>query len=200
MKFADVYKTIAGSSYQALFKEKGSKFFGYAYPVHTESEVNSILLKIKKLHPDARHWCYAWRLGVEKVQYRVNDDGEPNNAAGQPIYGQILSYGVTNVLIVVVRYFGGVKLGVGGLMKAYKTAAQQSLQNATIVEEYLEESIYLEFDYQNMSKVMRLVKQRKLGIVERDLRERCKFELRVKKSACHAMKNDLQKYAFLKVF
>lgn len=200
MKFTDVYKTIAESSDQALFKEKGSKFFGYAYPVQTESEANHFLLKIKKLHPAARHWCYAWRLGVEKVQYRVNDDGEPNNAAGQPIYGQILSYDVTNVLIIVVRYFGGVKLGVGGLIKAYKTAAQQSLQNATIVEKYLEESIYLEFDYQNMSKVMRLVKQKKIGIAERDLRERCKFELRVKKSACHAMKNELKKYAFLKVF
>ena len=118
MNIVDVYKTLDRPSDESLFKEKSSKFFGYAFPVTTEEEVKDIILGIKKNHHSARHWCYAWRLGVDPGRFRVNDDGEPANSAGQPIYGQILSADVTNVLIVVVRYFGGVKLGIGGLIRA----------------------------------------------------------------------------------
>lgn len=130
----DTYKTINLPSEEVLFKEKNSKFFGYAYPVTTEEEIKEIIEQLRKVHFSARHWCYAYQIGTEKIQYRANDDGEPNNSAGMPIYGQIQSFEVTNILIVVVRYFGGVKLGVGGLISAYKTAAQMALENAIIIE------------------------------------------------------------------
>ena len=120
----DEYKTLANPSAEVIFKDRGSKFLGYAYPISSEKEVAPIISKLKEKHHKARHWCYAWRLGVDVVSFRANDDGEPNNSAGQPIYGQILSNDVTNILLVVVRYFGGTKLGVGGLISAYKTAAQ----------------------------------------------------------------------------
>lgn len=112
----DTYKTITQASPETLFKEKNSKFFGYAFSVTNEEEVKEILTQLKKDHFSARHWCYAYQIGTENIQYRANDDGEPNNSAGMPIYGQIQSFDVTNVLVVVVRYFGGVKLGVGGLI------------------------------------------------------------------------------------
>jgi uncharacterized YigZ family protein len=195
----DAYKTIAEASNETLIKEKGSKFFGYVFPVCTEQEVKLFLSTVKKQHPAARHCCYAWRLGVEKVRYRVNDDGEPNNSAGQPIYGQILSCDLTNVLIVVVRYFGGVKLGVGGLVKAYKESAQLSLQNALIVQKYLEQTICLEFDYEYMSIVLRLLKQRKLAISEQILLEYCALKISVKNSEYNSVKKDLQTVPFLKV-
>ena len=120
-------KSIAAPSEEALYKEKNSKFFGYAFPVNDEEEVKAILEDTKKQHHSARHWCYAFQLGTDKIYYRANDDGEPNNTAGMPIYGQIQSFGVTNVLVVVVRYFGGIKLGVGGLISAYRAAAQMAL-------------------------------------------------------------------------
>ena len=130
----DTYKTIAVASEEVLFKEKNSKFFGYAFPVTSEEEVKKILEHLRKEHFSARHWCYAYQIGTEKIQYRANDDGEPNNSAGMPIYGQIQSFEVTNILVVVVRYFGGIKLGVGGLISAYKNTAQMALENSEIVE------------------------------------------------------------------
>jgi uncharacterized YigZ family protein len=134
----DTYRTLATPSEEVLFKEKNSKFFGLAFPVTNEEEVKNILTEIKKAHFSARHWCYAYQIGTEKIQYRANDDGEPNNSAGMPIYGQIQSFDVTNVLVIVVRYFGGVKLGVGGLISAYNTAAQMALENATIIEKTID--------------------------------------------------------------
>ena len=116
-----------------MFKDKNSKFYGFAFPVNNEDEVKNELEKVKKIHPNAGHHCYAYQIGVEDIIYRVNDDGEPNNSAGMPIYGQIQSFDVTNILIVVVRYFGGVKLGIGGLINAYKTTAQMSLENGELV-------------------------------------------------------------------
>ena len=114
----DVYKTIATPSEETLFKDRNSKFFGYAFPVHSETDVKEALESLKKQHHSARHFCYAWQLGVETIRFRANDDGEPSNSAGMPIYGQIQSFGVTNILVVSVRYFGGTKLGVGGLINA----------------------------------------------------------------------------------
>ena len=134
----DTYKTLALPSEEVLYKEKNSKFFGYAFPVTTEEEVKEILEKLRKDHFSARHWCYAYQIGIEKIQYRANDDGEPNNSAGMPIYGQILSFDVTNVLIVVVRYYGGIKLGVGGLITAYKTVAQMTLEQSEIIEKTID--------------------------------------------------------------
>ena len=133
----DTYKTITQPTAEILFKEKNSKFFGYAFPVQTETEVKPILDTLRKQHPNAVHYCYAYQIGTENILYRANDDGEPSNTAGTPIYGQIQSYNLTNVLIVVVRFFGGIKLGVGGLIAAYRTAAQLTLESSEIIEKTL---------------------------------------------------------------
>lgn len=199
MEIKDEYLTLAKVSEETLFKEKGSKFFGYAFPVNSEEEVKEILVNIKKRHHSARHWCYAYKLGVEKVQFRVNDDGEPSNSAGQPIYGQILSFDITNVLVVVVRYFGGVKLGVGGLVKAYKTSAQITLEASEIVKKTIEEKIELIFDYPHMNKIMRVVKQLNLTIQDQKMTLNCVMILSVKKSDVERIKEVFQKMHFLKL-
>ena len=160
----DTYNTITSNTEPVLFKDKNSKFFGYAFPVNNEAEVKSHLEQLKKEHHTARHWCYAYQLGTETITYRANDDGEPNNSAGMPIYGQIQSFEVTNMLIVVVRYFGGVKLGVGGLVNAYKTAAQMALEVSNIIEKTINIDYLISFDYKNMNKVMRIIKERKLNL------------------------------------
>jgi putative IMPACT (imprinted ancient) family translation regulator len=128
LQIKDTYKTLDESVENILFKEKNSKFFGYAFPVTSEIEVKTYLENLKTEHFSARHWCYAYQIGTEVIKFRANDDGEPSNSAGMPIYGQIQSFDITNVLVVVVRYFGGVKLGVGGLISAYKTTAQLTLE------------------------------------------------------------------------
>ncbi len=148
------------------YKEKGSKFFAFAYPVDTESEIKEYLAALKKEFFDARHHCYAWVLGAGKTQYRSFDDGEPNHSAGDPILGQIRAKDLTDVLIVVVRYFGGTKLGVGGLITAYRQAAENALAQAIIIEREVVESIRIKYDYAATPEVMRLVKEFSLVIVE----------------------------------
>lgn len=189
----DIYKTIAAPSEEVLFKDKNSKFFGYAYPVINEEEVKTKLEELRKKHHSARHWCYAFQLGIEDIQYRVNDDGEPNNSAGMPIYGQIQSFSVTNVLIVVVRYFGGVKLGVGGLISAYKTAAQLALDASDIIEKTIDVYYTLKFSYPNMNKVMRIIKEKNLDIVSQTMEMDCKITVSTRKknapAVCEAFKN-----------
>ncbi len=177
----DTYKTIATASKEILYKEKNSKFFGYAYPVTTEEEIKEILERLRKEHFSARHWCYAYQIGTEKIQYRANDDGEPNNSAGMPIYGQIQSFEVTNVLVVVVRYFGGVKLGVGGLISAYKIAAQMALENSEIVERTIDKHFIISFGYANMNKVMRIIKEKNLQIVSQKMEMDCEIEIATRK-------------------
>lgn len=173
----DTYKTIEKPSVEVLFKEKNSKFFGYAFPVQSENEVKEILDQLKKQHYTARHWCYAYQIGTKTKIYRANDDGEPNNSAGMPIYGQIQSFDVTNVLVVVVRYFGGVKLGVGGLVTAYKTGAQMALEAAEIVEKTINTHFLIRFDYKNMNKVMRVIKEKNLNVVNQVLELDCLIEI-----------------------
>ncbi len=173
----DTYKTIEKPSDEVLFKEKNSKFFGYAFPVQSENEVKEILDQLKKQHYTARHWCYAYQIGTKTKIYRANDDGEPNNSAGMPIYGQIQSFDVTNVLVVVVRYFGGVKLGVGGLVTAYKTGAQMALEAAEIVEKTINTHFFIRFDYKNMNKVMRVIKEKNLNVVNQVLELDCLIEI-----------------------
>jgi len=165
LEIKDTYTTIAKATDEILFKEKSSKFYGYAFPIESEEEVKPIIEQLRKLHPQAVHYCYAYQIGTEKISYRANDDGEPSNTAGAPIYGQIQSFGVTNVLLVVVRIFGGIKLGVGGLISAYKTTAQLVLEEAEIIEKTIDISFLLSFDYKNMNKVMRVIKEKKLDIV-----------------------------------
>lgn len=177
----DTYKTIEIAKENALFKEKGSKFIGYVYPVTSEDEVKIHLEELKKKHHTARHWCYAWQIGVEEIHYRANDDGEPNNSAGQPIYGQILSKEITNVLVVVVRYFGGTKLGVGGLINAYKTTAKLILDEAEIVEKTIDVFYQVIFEYQDMNKVMRIVKEQDLNLIQQKMGLNCDFLISVRK-------------------
>jgi uncharacterized YigZ family protein len=177
----DTYKTIAAASEEVLYKEKNSKFFGYAFPVTTEEEIKEILERLRKEHFSARHWCYAYQIGTEKIQYRANDDGEPNNSAGMPIYGQIQSFEVTNVLVVVIRYFGGVKLGVGGLISAYKIAAQMALENSEIVERTIDKHFVISFGYANMNKVMRIIKEKNLQIVSQKMEMDCEIEISIRK-------------------
>lgn len=177
----DTYKTLASPSEEVLYKEKNSKFFGYAFPITSEDDVKILLEDIKKQHHSARHWCYAFQTGTEKVYFRANDDGEPNNSAGMPIYGQIQSFDVTNVLIIVVRYFGGVKLGVGGLISAYKTAAQMALEVSEIVEKTIDIHYLIRFDYKNMNKVMRVIKEKNLDIVSQKMEMSCEIEISTRK-------------------
>ena len=181
MEINDTYKTISKASEPILLKEKSSKFFGYAFPIQNEEEVKVILDDLRKHNNGAVHFCYAYQLGVEKISYRANDDGEPSNSAGMPIYGQIQSFEVTNVLIVVVRYYGGIKLGVGGLISAYKTAAQMSLEQAEIVEKTIDVHFLVSFDYQNMNKVMRVIKEKNLEIVSQKMEMTCEIELKTRK-------------------
>ena len=169
MYLKDTYKTISSPGDEALFKDKNSKFWGYTFPVTNEEEVKQHLEALKKQHHSARHWCYAWQIGIETKTYRANDDGEPSNSAGQPIYGQILSHDLTNILIVVVRYFGGVKLGVGGLINAYRSGAQQAIASSNIIEKLIEIEFVAIFEYKDMNKVMRILKEHQLKISSQDL-------------------------------
>ena len=178
----DFYKTISQPTEEVLYKEKNSKFFGYAFPIKKEEEVKEILDQIKKVHYNARHWCYAFQLGTDPVYYRANDDGEPSNTAGAPIYGQIQSFDLTDILIVVVRYFGGVKLGVGGLITAYRAAAQMALEEADIIECTIDKKFKVRFDYKDMNNVMRVIKERNLQLVQQKLEMTCEIELSIRKS------------------
>jgi uncharacterized YigZ family protein len=177
----DTYKTIEKAYCDVLFKEKGSKFISYAFPITSEEEAKIHIDELKKKHHSARHWCYAWQFGIEEIHYRANDDGEPNNTAGLPIYGQILSKEITNVLVVVVRYFGGTKLGVGGLISAYKTSAQLVLDEAEIVEKTIDVSFRLIFEYADMNKVMRIVKEENLNLLQQNMALNCDFIVSVRK-------------------
>jgi len=178
---SDTYKTLANPSPEILYKEKNSKFFGYAFPVTTEEEIKLHLEKLRKQHFGAVHFCYAFQLGTDTIQYRANDDGEPSNSAGMPIYGQIQSFELTNILIVVVRFFGGVKLGVGGLISAYRTAAQMALEEAEIIEKTINIHFLIAFDYKNMNKVMRVIKEKNVEIISQQMDESCQIEIATRK-------------------
>lgn len=181
MESNDSYKTIAFPSEEILYKEKNSKFFGYAFPMASESEVKTLIEPLRKKHFNAVHFCYAFQVGTEAISFRANDDGEPSNSAGMPIYGQIQSFGITNVLVVVVRFFGGTKLGVGGLISAYKTAAQMALESATIVEKTIDVHYVISFDYKNMNKVMRVIKEKNLEIISQQMENSCEIEIATRK-------------------
>ncbi len=178
----DTYKTVNRPSSEILFKERKSKFYGYVFPVGSERDVKPILDTLRKSHPTANHVCHAWQLGIEQKKYRVNDDGEPNNSAGMPIYGQIQSFDVTNVLVAVVRIFGGTKLGVGGLIQAYRTAAKEALDASDIVEKTQETQLKLIFDYPLMNNVMRVIKKTKARITQQKMELTCELCISVPNS------------------
>ncbi|WP_298879678.1 YigZ family protein [uncultured Polaribacter sp.] len=185
----DVYKTIEKPSEESLFKVKGSKFFGYAFPVLSEDDVKVCIEKVKKQHHSARHWCYAYQLGIEKIRFRANDDGEPSNSAGMPIYGQIQSFEVTNILIVSVRYFGGTKLGVGGLISAYRTSAQLALEASNIIEKTNNIQYKLTFNYDMMNAVQRIVKEKQIDIINQKLEMNCEYIISIRKNDADAIFN-----------
>ncbi|HEY0656382.1 MAG TPA: YigZ family protein [Chryseosolibacter sp.] len=170
------YKTIEFEA-DGLYKEKGSKFLAFAFPVSNEAEVKAHLDSLRKKYFDARHHCYAYRLGPSGQTFRANDDGEPNHSAGDPILGQLRAKDLTNVLIVVVRYFGGVKLGVGGLISAYRAAAEDVLAKSTIIEKEITSHVTLQFDYPATPEVMRLVSDFSMTIVQQRFEERCELKL-----------------------
>ncbi len=199
MQETDAYKTISKPSPEAVYKEKGSKFLAYAFPIGSEKEVLPIIRKLRESHHKARHWCYAWRIGVDKVVFRANDDGEPNNSAGMPIYGQILSFELTDVLIVVVRYFGGTKLGVGGLISAYKTSANLALHSSEIINKTIDIHFILQFDYVNMNKVMRLIKEKNINLISQEMNLDCKIELSVRKNDAIQIKKLFEDLRCLKI-
>ncbi len=177
----DSYKTIQNTS-EAIYKEKGSKFITYAFPVNCEDDIKSEIDKLKKEYYDARHHCYAYMLGADKKNFRANDDGEPSSTAGKPILGQILSADLTNILIVVVRYFGGTKLGVSGLIRAYKTAAFDAITNAEIIDKTVNDIYDINFDYLVMNDVMRIIKEEEPLQIDQDFNLTCRITLSIRQS------------------
>lgn len=175
----DTFLTLKEES-EGLYKEKGSKFLAFAFPVNDEEEIKEKLEALRKKYYDARHHCYAYILGKDKENYRANDDGEPNHSAGDPILGQIRSNDLTNVLIVVIRYFGGTKLGVGGLITAYKTAAAEAINANEIITEIVTKKIKFTFDYLDMNDVMKLIKEFELEIKSQHFDNSCSMTIRVR--------------------
>ena len=178
---SDTYHTINAPA-EGYFKDKGSKFYSYLYPVGAEEEIKDILQLLKKEHHSARHHCYAWRLGQEEISFRANDDGEPSSTAGKPILGQLVSHDLTNVLCVVVRYFGGTLLGVSGLINAYRQAAAEAINNAGTITRIIEREYELRFSYNELNAVMLIMKNENLAQTEIDLRESCRLKFRVRKA------------------
>lgn len=181
MEQNDIYFTLKGNS-EGFYKEKGSKFLAFAYVVSDEEEIKQLLAELKKTYYDARHYCYAYVLGTKSEKYRANDDGEPGHSAGDPILGQIRSHKLTNTLIVVVRYFGGTKLGIGGLINAYKTAAVDAILNNSILEKLIFSELVIQFEYDHLNHVMKLVKDYELEIITQKMEISCEMKLGVRLS------------------
>jgi uncharacterized YigZ family protein len=178
----DTYRTASRPSTGQLYKEKGSKFYSYVFPVENESEVKIYLADLKKQHYGARHWCYAYQIGTSPKYYRANDDGEPSNSAGMPIYGQIQAYDLTNILVVVVRYFGGIKLGVGGLVAAYKIAAKMGIEETDIIEKTINLRYFIHYDYSDINKVMRIIKEHGAEIKSNSMESTPVIEVEIRKN------------------
>lgn len=177
----DTYKTIQQKA-EGLYKEKGSKFIAYAYPVTMEEEAKEIVQSLKKEYYDARHHCYAYRVGPKGEAFRMNDDGEPSSTAGRPIYGQLLSFDVTNLLVVVIRYFGGTKLGVSGLINAYQSATKDALENAEIVEKTVDACYEVKFGYHMLNDVMKVIKDEQPNIERQEFDNSCTIRLSIRQS------------------
>jgi uncharacterized YigZ family protein len=194
----DLYKTISGIA-EGYITEQRSKFISYALPVQTPEEVKEKVDAFRKQYHDARHVCWAYRLGVEGSQFRVNDDGEPSSTAGKPILGVIHSHGLTDILIVVVRYFGGVKLGPSGLIAAYRAAAQDAVAHAKIIEKTVDEEISIVFEYPFLNGVMKIIKEENPQIVSQKLDMDCEMQLRIRKNEAGKLRNKLLKIASLRL-
>lgn len=192
MLFSDTYKTMSTTS-EGIFRDKGSKFIAYAYPVRAEEEVKNILQELRTEHPKARHFCWAYRLGTDRNMFRIQDDGEPSGTAGRPILNSMLSADITNLLIVVVRYFGGTLLGVPGLINAYKTAAVEAIKNARIIEKTVNDVYEIRFDYLLMNDVMRLMKEEQLNVLNQDFDNICTIRFEVRKNSLNTTIGKIEK-------
>lgn len=196
--FEDSYKTIAKPA-EGSYSEKRSKFLAYAFPVQSEQEVKQRLAEIQKKHWDARHHCYAYILGPHKDAYRLNDNGEPSGTAGRPIYGQLLSKDLTNTLVIVVRYFGGIKLGVSGLQNAYKVAAKEALDAAVIEERTIQEQYRVVFEYVQMNDIMQILKDPEIQVLDRQSDMRCTYTISVRQRDADRITDALRKVAMTEV-
>jgi uncharacterized YigZ family protein len=192
MEYSDTYKTI-GTPAEGLYKEKGSKFIAYSFHVSSEPEIKEIIARLKKEHHSARHHCFAWRLGSDLKLFRVNDDGEPSGTAGRPIFGQIQQHELTDILVVVIRYFGGILLGTSGLTNAYKKAALEAIHNAVIVEKIIETTIEVNFDYRAMNDFMLVLKEFQLEMKESRFDLSCEAKILVRKQLTSAVLEKLEK-------
>lgn len=198
MLFDDTYKTIAAPA-EGLFKDRGSKFIAFAYPIRTEDEIKPLLAQLRLEHPKARHFCWALRLSPDRSVFRIQDDGEPSGTAGRPILNTLLSVDVTNILIVVVRYFGGTLLGVPGLINAYKSAAVEALNLSEIIEKTVNDIYEIEFDYLMMNDVMRLLKEEQLSILSQDFDNSCTIRFEVRKASLNAVLGKMEKISGIKI-
>jgi uncharacterized YigZ family protein len=195
---SDSYQTISNAIGEGFYSEKRSKFFAFAHHVESADEVKEILLQYRKKYYDARHVCYAYMLGAERQEFRVNDDGEPSSTAGKPILGQINSHELTDVFIIVVRYYGGVNLGTGGLIVAYRTAAADAIAHSVIESRLVEETVTYTFAYPMMNDVMRIVKEMSPRIIDQKFDNTCEITLSIRKSEAEQLRNRL--FVFLSVY
>lgn len=198
MTAEDTYKTISGTA-KSIYTEKRSKFIAIALPVSSADEVHSLVKQYQNEYCDARHVCYAYMLGPERKEYRANDNGEPSGTAGKPILGQINSNELTNILIIVVRYFGGIKLGTSGLIVAYRTAAAQAISEATIIEKTVDEDITVYFEYPLLNNVMHIIKKQSVEIISQQFDMDCKMQLRIRQSLAPGLRNELLKVDTLRI-
>ncbi len=198
MLFSDTYLTIEKRT-EAIFKDKGSKFLAFAYPVENDQQIKEILNQLKKEHHTANHHCYAYRLGADKMNFRANDDGEPNNTAGKPILGQIQSNDLTNVLIVVVRYFGGTLLGVSGLINAYKNSAADVIKASIIIEKQILFNYTIQFYFEHLNDVMKLLKQLDCKISSQQFDNNCEISFSIRKANSEQCEEKLKKIEGLKL-
>lgn len=198
MLFSDTYLTIEKPT-EAIFKDKGSKFLAFAYPVENDQQIKEILNQLKKEHHTANHHCYAYRLGADKMNFRANDDGEPNNTAGKPILGQIQSNDLTNVLIVVVRYFGGTLLGVSGLINAYKNSAADVIKASAIIEKQILFNYTIQFYFEHLNDVMKLLKQLDCKITNQQFDNNCEISFSIRKANSEQCEEKLKKIEELKL-
>ena len=193
----DLYKTIQSDS-EGIFKDKGSKFLAFAYPVNSEKEIKEKLAALRKEYHDARHHCYSYILKPDKSVFRINDDGEPSGSAGKPIHGQLLSHNLTNILVVVIRYFGGTKLGIPGLINAYKTATKEAIANTKIVRKTINDVYSLEFEYPLMNVVMRLLKDENIKQQNSKFEISCYLEIAIRQKESNRIKETMDNIHGLK--
>jgi len=197
MLFDDTYRTIENPA-EGLFRDRGSKFLGFAYPLNTEGELKNILAQLKSAHPKANHHCWAFRLGIDRSVFRINDDGEPSGTAGRPILNTLLSKDLTNIVVVVVRYFGGTLLGVPGLINAYKSATEDALNHAKVIQKTVNDVYLIQFNYLQMNEVMKIIKEDNLIIVSQDFDIDCSIFVSIRKTMVNQVLGTLEKLGAVK--